>query len=44
LAQKLYEEQAQTSSQENEATDKKASSDSDAVDADFEEVKEEEKS
>ena len=44
LAQKLYEEQAQTSSQENEATDEKASSDSDAVDADFEEVKEEEKS
>jgi len=44
LAQKLYEEQAQASSQENEATDENASSNSDAVDADFEEVKEEEKS
>ena len=44
LAQKLYEEQAQASSQENEATDENVSSDSDAVDADFEEVKEEEKS
>ena len=44
LAQKLYEEQAQASSQENAATDENVSSDSDAVDADFEEVKEEEKS
>ena len=42
LAQKLYEEQAQASSQENEATDENVSPDSDAVDADFEEVKEEE--
>ena len=43
LAQKLYEEQAQASKQEAEGTDEKAESESDAVDADFEEVKEEAK-
>ena len=41
LAQKLYEEQAQASNQEAKGTDKKGESESDAVDADFEEVKEE---
>ena len=41
LAQKLYEEQAQASKQESEGTEEKAESESDTVDADFEEVKEE---
>ena len=45
LAQKLYEEKAKEASNEaNESTEKGSSTDSDAVDADFEEVKEEEKS
>ena len=46
LAQKLYEEKAkeEASNEANGSTEKGSSTDSDAVDADFEEVKEEEKS
>ena len=46
LAQKLYEEKAkeEASNDTNGSTEKGSSTDSDAVDADFEEVKEEEKS
>ena len=45
LAQKLYQEQQdKDSAQNNETTEEGDASDSDAVDADFEEVKEEEKS
>ena len=46
LAQKLYEEKAkeEASNDTNGATEKGSSTDSDAVDAEFEEVKEEEKS
>ena len=45
LAQKLYQEQQDKASvQDNEPTEEGDASDSDAVDADFEEVKEEEKS
>ena len=45
LAQKLYQEQQdKDSAQKNETTEEGDASDSDAVDADFEEVKEEEKS
>ena len=45
LAQKLYQEQQdKASAQDNETAEEGDASDSDAVDADFEEVKEEEKS
>tara|TARA_Y100000590_G_scaffold91505_1_gene103282 strand:+ start:4308 stop:6230 length:1923 start_codon:yes stop_codon:yes gene_type:complete len=45
LAQKLYEEQqAKASEEQSESPQEEGKSDSDAVDADFEEVKEEEKS
>ena len=47
LAQKLYQEQQdqdKASAQDNEPTEEGDASDSDAVDADFEEIKEEEKS
>ena len=45
LAQKLYQEQQdKDSAQNNEPAEEGDASDSDAVDADFEEVKEEEKS